>query len=54
MANLPPLPPATPQNQRREIGAFWLLRGFIRVLGEWGFAVPFYSVQDGSFVIYIL
>ena len=47
-------PPTSPQNQRWKIGAFWLLRGFILVLGERGFAVPFYSVQDGSLVNCIL
>ena len=25
---------------------FWLLRGFILYLRRWGFAVPFYFVQD--------
>ena len=35
-----------PQNQGWGNGAFWLLRGFILDLGGWGFAVPFYSVQD--------
>ena len=42
-----PLPPPLPPNkfQGWGNGAFWLLRGFI--LGvEWGFVVPFYSVQD--------
>jgi len=37
------------QNQTGENGAFWRLRGFILDLGGWGFAVPFYSVQDCSF-----
>ena len=38
--------PPSPPNQGWENGAFWLLRGFILALGGWGFAVPFYSVQD--------
>ena len=50
--NLSP-PPTSPQNHRWEIGAFWLLRGFIFVLGGGGL-LSHYSVQDGSFVIYIL
>ena len=37
-----------PLNQGRENGLFWLLRGFIFDFGGWGFAVPFYSVQDCS------
>ena len=49
----PPAPPTSPQNHRWEIGAFWLLRGFILVLGGEGL-LSHYSVQDGSFVIYIL
>ena len=49
----PPPPPTSPQNHRWEIGAFWLLRGFIFVLGGGGL-LSHYSVQDGSFVIYIL
>ena len=51
----PPPPPPLPTHththtkQRWENGTCWLLRGFILDLGEgggWGFAVPFYSVQD--------
>ena len=42
--------PPTPQNQEWKSGAFWLLRFFILDLvgggGGWGFAVPFYSVQE--------
>ena len=49
-----PLPPPHLKS-RMENGAFWLLRGFILDLGGggggWGFAVPFYSVQDCSFVV---
>ena len=41
-------PPPPPPNQRWENGAFWLLRDFILDLGGWGFAVPFYCVQDCS------
>ena len=50
-----PLPHLLPQNQGWENGAFWLFRGFILDLGgegggegggKWGFAFPFYSVQD--------
>ena len=48
-----PPPPTSPQNHRWEIGAFWLLCGFILVLGGEGLLSHF-SVQDGSFVIYIL
>ena len=33
-------------NQGWENGVFWLLRGVILYLGRWGFAVPFYFVQD--------
>ena len=36
----------SPPNQRWENGAFWLLCDFILDLGGWGFAVPFYFVQD--------
>ena len=42
MENLDPSPP----NQGWENGAFWLLRDFILDLRGWGFAVPFYFVQD--------
>ena len=45
-----PLP--SPPNQGRENGAFWLLRCSILDMGGgrgWGFAVPFYFVQDCSF-----
>ena len=54
MGNLySPSPPPPPPNQGWENGAFCLLRGFILALGggggEWGFPVPFYSVQDCSF-----
>ena len=45
MENLYPTPPL---NQGQENGAFWLQGGFIFDLGGWGFAVPFYSVQDCS------
>ena len=47
-----PSPLPSSPNQRWENGAFWLLRGFILDLGGggggWGFAVPFYFVQDCS------
>ena len=49
MGNLyPPSPPPPPPDQGWENGMFWLLCVFILDLGEggWGFAVPFYSVQD--------
>ena len=46
MENLDPLPP--PPNQGWENGAFCPSRGFILDLGGWGFAVPFYFVQDCS------
>ena len=42
------LDPPSPPNQGWENGAFWLLRDFILDLGGWGFAVPFYFVQDCS------
>ena len=38
----------SPENQGWKNSAFWLLRGFILDLGGWGFAIPFYSVQDKS------
>ena len=46
-----PPPPPPPPNQGWENCAFWLLRDFILDLGGgggggWGFAVPFYFVQD--------
>ena len=45
MGNLYPFPPS----QGWENGAFCLLRGFILDFGGWGFAVPFYSVQDSRY-----
>ena len=38
----------SPAKSRIENCAFWLLCGFNFDLGGWGFAVPFYSVQDCS------
>ena len=45
------LSPPSPPNQRWENGAFWLLLELVLDLGGgavWGFAVPFYFVQDCS------
>ena len=41
-------PAPSPENQGWKNSAFWFLRGFILDLWGWGFAVPFYSVQDKS------
>ena len=51
MENLDPPPPLPPKSEVKN-GAFWLLRGFILDLGGWGFAVPFYFVQDCSLLLF--
>ena len=45
MENLDP-PPPLPQNQEWENGAFLPFARLHPRFGGWGFAIPFYSVQD--------
>ena len=42
------LDPPSPPNQGWEMARFCPSRAFILDLGGWGFAVPFYFVQDCS------
>ena len=48
MENLDPPPRPPPQIKDGKMAPFCPSRGFILDLGGWGFAVPFYFVQDCS------
>ena len=48
MENLDPPPPPPPQIKDGKMARFCPSSGFILDLGGWGFAVPFYFVQDCS------